>query len=387
MGTFDYFHANETEQYLFVQLPLMLIKDAKFKKLSDSAKILYSLLLNRTALSAKNGWVDRDNNVYIIYTIEEIMNDLNCWQEKANKAMKELREIGLIKSVRQGLNKPNIIYVMNFATEYKYKGKGKEKEQKEPESAENTRTCENRKSELSKIENQNFRKSQSNQTYQNQNNFYTDLIYLSEEENFTNDTPIDLINKENAENITNNAENEINMLDDPVSVALLTADHFEIPALVADKICLAELKAEHADKHDEITELYNLVCQVLTTYNTNTLRIAKADVSLETVKQTFVQLDKSHFVYVLDCLSKNYNINKNPKNYFLTTLFNSVRTKPFYDSYNHRYSQLPANSSNNNNTNSSNNNSSFNLDEFIKANQRHQRRNELQQMNCSNSTI
>lgn len=113
---FNYFYANENEQYLFLQMPMMLIKDDRFKKLSGDDKILYSLLLNRTALSAKNGWLDDEGRVYIIYTIDEIMNDLNCYQEKANKSMKALKEIGLIKTIRQGLTKPNLIYLLNWET-------------------------------------------------------------------------------------------------------------------------------------------------------------------------------------------------------------------------------------------------------------------------------
>jgi len=134
---FDYFHPRETEHYLFLQMPLMLFKDEKFKKLSDSAKILYSLLLNRTSLSAKNGWVDENNNVYIIYTIKEIGEDLNCWEQKAQKALKELKDIGLVKSIRRGLNKPNLIYVMNFATELKYQVKEKEEPESQTEPLKN----------------------------------------------------------------------------------------------------------------------------------------------------------------------------------------------------------------------------------------------------------
>ena len=113
---FDYFKLGENEQFLFLQLPLLLIKDDLFKELSSDAKILYSLMLNRTSLSAKSGWVDDNDNIYIVYTIEQMMDDLNCWQKKATKAIKELKDIGLVRSVRVGLGKPNIIYVMNFAT-------------------------------------------------------------------------------------------------------------------------------------------------------------------------------------------------------------------------------------------------------------------------------
>ena len=147
---FDYFKLGEQEQYQFLQLPWMLIKDEQFKKLSDGAKILYSLLLNRTSLSAKNGWVDENDNIYIIFTIEQITEDLCCATEKATKIMKELKDTGLLKTVRRGLGKPNLLYVMNFATSLKY----------QTENLDNTadfrksKICNfgNRKSRLSEIE-------------------------------------------------------------------------------------------------------------------------------------------------------------------------------------------------------------------------------------------
>jgi len=115
----------------------MLIKDERFKPLSSDSKILYSLLLNRTSLSKKNDWRDEQGRIYIIYTIDEIMDDLTCCKKKAIKSMKELNEIGLVKITRQGLNRPNLIYVMNFATELKYQPKDK----KDPKNADEIRKC------------------------------------------------------------------------------------------------------------------------------------------------------------------------------------------------------------------------------------------------------
>jgi hypothetical protein len=134
---FDFFYSNEHEQYLFLQLPVMLIKHELFKHISSEAKILYSLLLNRTSLSKKNEWKDELGRVYIIYPNGEIMDDLNCSEKKAIKSMRELTTIGLVKTTRQGLNRPNLIYVMNFATELKYQPKHK----KEPENTEDKRNC------------------------------------------------------------------------------------------------------------------------------------------------------------------------------------------------------------------------------------------------------
>ena len=116
---FDYYYGIEADQYTFIKIPRLLIKDPRFKKLSTEAKLLYSLMLDRMSLSIKNGWIDEENRAYIYYTYENIMDDLNCAREKCAKTLAELdnkKGIGLIEKKRQGLGKPDIIYVKNFAT-------------------------------------------------------------------------------------------------------------------------------------------------------------------------------------------------------------------------------------------------------------------------------
>ena len=65
---FDYFYGNEAEQFTFYRIPKLLITSPEFKRISDSAKLLYGLMLDRMCLSMKNGWVDEDNRAYIFFT-------------------------------------------------------------------------------------------------------------------------------------------------------------------------------------------------------------------------------------------------------------------------------------------------------------------------------
>ena len=114
---FDYYYGIEAEQFSFYRVPRLLIKDERFKGLSSDAKFLYGLMLDRMSLSMKNGWLDDENRAYIIYTIENIREDLGCSKEKAVKVLAELdasKGIGLIEKIRRGLGKPDIIYVKNF---------------------------------------------------------------------------------------------------------------------------------------------------------------------------------------------------------------------------------------------------------------------------------
>ena len=69
------------------------------------------LLFGRLELSIKNGWHDRDGNVFQYYTNEQLMVDLNSSEKTIIKFKKELKDVGLLKEVRQGNNLPNRIYI------------------------------------------------------------------------------------------------------------------------------------------------------------------------------------------------------------------------------------------------------------------------------------
>ena len=114
---FNYYYGKEAENFSFFRIPKLLFTDPIFTKLSSDAKVLYGILLDRMNLSMKNNWIDEENKVYIIFTIEEIAEIMCCATQKATKILQELDDkkgIGLIEKKRLGLGKPNILYVKNF---------------------------------------------------------------------------------------------------------------------------------------------------------------------------------------------------------------------------------------------------------------------------------
>ena len=150
---FDYFRGMEAEQYSFYRVPKVLFTAECFKSLSCEAKVLYGLMLDRMSLSIKNRWFDEEDRVYIIFTVEEIAELLNCGTQKAVKLMKELDDnqgIGLIEKKRLGLGKPNVIYVKNFILKEKC---SPEQRGKAPENLGNTQNSENHNSEKRNSEN------------------------------------------------------------------------------------------------------------------------------------------------------------------------------------------------------------------------------------------
>ena len=113
---YEYFYGAQAEQFSFYRIPKALFTEPNFRELSTDAKVLYGILLDRMSLSLKNQWLDAQNKVYIIFTVEEIMDALNCANQKATRLMVELeKQAGLIERKRQGLGRPNLIHVKNFA--------------------------------------------------------------------------------------------------------------------------------------------------------------------------------------------------------------------------------------------------------------------------------
>ena len=117
MADFEYFRAEESDQFSFFRIPKALFTEKEFASLSTDAKLLYGILLDRISLSKKNGWIDSDGYVYIIYTIAELQELLRMSHTTVTKLLYELDSvhgIGLIERYRQGNNRPSVIYVKNF---------------------------------------------------------------------------------------------------------------------------------------------------------------------------------------------------------------------------------------------------------------------------------
>ena len=113
---FDYYYGDESNLFSFYRIPRQLITGDAFKRLSTDAKLLYGLLLDRMSLSAKNGWLDEQGRVYIIYTVREVQESLCCAEHKAVKLFRELEDTDLIERKRRGLGRPSLIYVKDFSS-------------------------------------------------------------------------------------------------------------------------------------------------------------------------------------------------------------------------------------------------------------------------------
>ena len=106
----------------YIQMPKWLFNE-EFKNLSNDGKVLYSVLMDRHRLSVANNWVNDIGEVYFLFTRENMADMLNCNIKSAIKYFKELIKFNLVEEKRQGINKPNIIYLLDVSFENQLTGK------------------------------------------------------------------------------------------------------------------------------------------------------------------------------------------------------------------------------------------------------------------------
>jgi len=119
MSNFSFYTANEVYAEKYFQLPKVFFTNEKYKKMSNDSKVAYAILKDRFSYSVKNKWVDKQNRIYFVFTVEELKNMLNCAEGKVAKVKKELTEMNLLFQERGGstwingvkVNTPNKLYL------------------------------------------------------------------------------------------------------------------------------------------------------------------------------------------------------------------------------------------------------------------------------------
>ena len=289
---FNYYYGKEAEQFSFFRIPKLLFTDEAFKDLSSDAKVLYGILLDRMSLSMKNNWIDEENKVYIIFTIEEIANIMCCATQKATKILQELDDkkgIGLVEKKRLGLGKPNILYVKNFIIQ---------------ETKEQTDVQE-------EITNQELLQSQ-NQNDENHNSgnvIFTKQELLKSQCNKTNYNKTEYSNTE-----YNNTT--------PISPSKDRAMEMEeIEKILKHQIDYPALIEEQPKEKEKIDLMINLMTEAI--QNKTDIRINQSRIAYKTVREQLLSLQKEHIKYVLSVLKENKQKIINLRAYLLSLLYNA----------------------------------------------------------------
>ena len=360
---FDYYRGMEAEQYTFYRIPKVLFTAECFKALSCEAKVLYGLLLDRMSLSIKNRWFDEEDRVYIIFTVEDVMELLNCSRQKAIKNLAELdseKGIGLIEKKRLGLGKPNVIYVKNFIIK-----ESPEQEEKEPENAGNTQKYENHtsrsmenelpevpKSYFKEYENQtsgsmenrlqevpesNFKKCENHTSRSMENRL------LEVPKSYSNNTDINNTDLSDTEfSNTEYSKTDLNDTEPGVSVIYPNPIQSNLsisgtaPDVMEEMDAYRDIIREHISyecfqdgryhRREDVDELVELMVEVMMLPDNGTVRIAGVEKPVAVVKNRFMKLEHGHIEYILTCLGANTTKVGNIKAYLLTTLYNAPLT-------------------------------------------------------------
>ena len=293
---YDYFYGPEGEQFSFIRVPKIFFENEAYRSMSAEAKILYGFLLDRVSVSLKNGWKDDQNRIFIICTIEEIMGKLGCGNKKAVQILTELEnKIGLIERKRQGLGKPNLIYVKNFIRTVDNSG------QRHFLKCQNDTSGSVRTTSLEMSESHGSNTNLSNTDMSNTEN----LIYPGTDSD-------GMAERRSCEDyFRRSLEYDILLQNNPYEKETLEG----ILDLLVDTCC----------SHKAY------------------IRIAGDNKSGEVVRSRFMKLDSSHIQYVLSCLKENTTDVRNIRQYLLAALYNAPTTisayyqaKVNYDFYGNR---------------------------------------------------
>ena len=284
---FDYFYGPQAEQFAFYRIPKVLFTDGRFGNISTDAKTLYGILLDRMNLSAANGWLDQAGRVYIIFTVDEIMTALSCGNKKAVSLLAELEQkAGLIERKRQGLGKPNLIYVKNFTGVYVDKSVDNYVDSHSQKCRKDTSgSVESPFQEVSERHGNNtdFKETDSNDT---------DLFSSFR------------MKGRNSEGIELRRSYE---------------EYFR------EQLGYAYLVQEYPYETESLEEILGLLVDTCCSVR-KVIRIAGDDKPVDVVKSQFMKLTGEHIRFVLSCLKENTTKVRNMKQYLLTALYNAPLT-------------------------------------------------------------
>lgn len=323
---------NITDEYRekFYRLPKVFFTNETYKKLSNNAKLAWSILRDRVELSQKNNWVDEKGDIYFIYTNQDLMSILNISSTSTlNKVKKELLEAKLLEQEKRGLNKANRLYLLNpqvsmddiYEIKHQEENLISELEDKEfgnPDSDDETlETLDNSghskierpfsESGRSKIERQDVRKSNTNDTDYSETKDIKDNKDLTSD--FSQDDFNSLLKEKNQEN-------------DPILIEAYIKQE-SLDKKYGEKL-LNVLKVYSKNDFDRFQEFINTIEFAFKSIETETNKSIELALLEELNYSEAMKEDLTRTVYnvLLKIRTDKKNKIKNPKAY----LFKSIKT-------------------------------------------------------------
>ena len=302
---FEYFYGKEADMLSFYRIPKLLFTNKCFADLTTDAKVLYGLMLDRMSLSIKNKWFDAENRAYIYFSIEEIMEMLNCKKNKAIGIMKELDAetgIGLLEKKRQGQGKPSMIYVKSFMIE-----------ESPAEKTENQ--------EIQKLEKQTSEIPNNDSEVENIN-----LLKLEKQTSRSpKNKPLEVGKKDsNNTNINNTDLNYLNPIVSNHTDGGLD-EYTAYAEIIKENLDLEIMYERYPFDRELLDGIYDLILEIVLCKSGSVI-IARNEYPVQLVKSKFLKLNGMHLEYVMGCMRSNTSKVRNIKKYLLAALFNAPTT-------------------------------------------------------------
>ncbi|MBR5177722.1 MAG: replication initiator protein A [Lachnospiraceae bacterium] len=375
----DYYYGDEPDRLCFYRIPKVMFTKACFADVSTDAKVLYGLLLDQMSLSVENRWIDGNNRVFIMFSVQRVCAYLGCKKDKALKLLAELdveTGIGLIERVKRGQGKSDVIYVKSFEVAADAKDK---------DEIRNLR-----KNISDKRENENIFPEDVDEDYdmkvvgKNDQSENPTTLYIGKQvgkidqsEKTTSLYEKKVVGKTDRSEIStscgrknrvlevgnsdpNNTEynDTENINSNPINLSYGSRssvrkkiqdynDQRKSDGLIDEystydpqylKILERNLEYENHMKYDSwddkemYKELFKIIVQTVC-IKRDSININGTSYPYEVVKSRFLKLNSNHLEYVMDCMRKTTTKITNIRAYMLTALYNST------DTMNHYYQQ------------------------------------------------
>ena len=322
----------------FYQMPKFLFQGKLKRALSNDAKVLYSLLRDRHELSLKSHWVNDKNEVYLIFTREEMADLLGCSQPTLRKAISALKDANLMEEETRGLNRPNLIF-LNYITDSSELSTPPSNPTP-PEKTSEQKADEPQKNQDTSGEKKSFIQESTNKGIRNEENFHSGVKdpFTPDGKTFTpSDTDL---------NETDLSENNLIYLspsfpEDPekkrqmdtmeqtaTEIKSPPAEYDSMADVVRDTVEYDVLIAKGIPR-ERLDEIVGLMTDVLMS-RAETIRVNRQDVPCSVIKRRLLKLSAEHIEYVIEQVENQTGKIKNIRQYLITSLYNAAST---YENY------------------------------------------------------
>lgn len=324
-----YYYGEDVLSKSFLILPKELVFTKSLANMSAKSKILYCVLRERLMLSARNNWTDENGRIYIIYSIEKIAEDLFYSRATIMRMMDELEHLGLIERRKQGLGKPNLVYLCNSETIAELLSGAdieiEEWEQGETEHRLTCQICNSEESRVEQIESEDCATDQQYQNWQSQNQNDQMTCQICNFQKYQD------CNSNNTEYKNNNRYKHLSIM--------YTVNHSRVQDRWMDRDCVEvffrkkweyDVLLQDGADADLLAVLLAVAVDTCSRRSTTIHRFGRREYTTAELRAQFSKLTMSHIQYVLYSLGQITTRIHNIRAYLLTSLYNAPDTMTFY---------------------------------------------------------